>query len=80
MTMGDFFYDPVCVQASNGSTLQVVNDGDAPHSYTIEGTDLQSNLEPHDSGDLAIDGLTAGTVYEVTCIYHSNMTAALKAV
>jgi plastocyanin len=77
--MGDFFYEPTCLQASNGDTVEVVNDGDAPHTYTVDGTDLV-NLEPHDSGRFTVEGLSAGTVYEVTCIYHSNMTAALKAV
>jgi plastocyanin len=80
VTMGDFFYEPTCLQASNGDTVEVVNDGDAPHTFTVEGTDLGSNLEPHDTGELTFEGLTTGRVYEVTCIYHSNMTAALKAV
>jgi plastocyanin len=80
VTMGEFFYEPTCVQASNGTTLEIVNDGDAPHTFTLNDGKLQSNLEPHESGELAIDGLTPGTVYLVTCIYHSNMTSALKAV
>ena len=80
VSMGEFFYEPVCVQAENGTTIEVVNEGDAPHTYTVEGTDLESNLSPHDTGELTFAGLTSGTVYEVTCDYHSNMTAALKAV
>ena len=80
VAMGEFFYEPVCIQAENGATIEVVNEGDAPHTYTVEGTDLESNLGPHDTGELTFDGLTPGTVYEVTCTYHSNMTAALKAV
>ena len=80
VAMGEFFYEPVCLQAENGATIEVVNEGDAPHTYTVEGTDLESNLGPHDTGELTFEGLTPGTVYEVTCDYHSNMTAALKAV
>jgi len=80
VTLLDFDYDPTCLQASNGTTLEVVNDGDAPHTYTVKGTGVESNLEPHDTGELMIEGLTPGAVYEVICIYHSNMTAALKAV
>jgi plastocyanin len=80
VTTGEFFYEPVCVEASNGTTLEVVNDGDAPHTFTVKDVDLEADLGPHDTGELALDGLTAGTVYLVTCKYHSNMTAALKAV
>ena len=80
VSMGEFFYEPVCVQAENGTTIEVVNEGDAPHTYTVEGTDLESNLSPRDTGELTFQGLTPGTIYEVTCDYHSNMTAALEAV
>ena len=80
VSMGEFFYEPVCIQAENGTTIEVVNEGDAPHTYTVEGTDLEANLGPHDTGELTFEGLTSGTVYEITCDYHSNMTAALEAV
>lgn len=80
VTMGEFYYEPACLQASNGDTIEVINEGDAPHTYTVEDMDLQSNLEPHDEGELTIQGLTTGTVYRIVCIYHPNMTAALKVV
>jgi plastocyanin len=78
--MGELYFEPACLQASNGDTIRVVNEGEVIHSYTVRGTDVEANLEAGDEGDLTIDGLSAGTVYEVICIYHSDMKAALKVV
>src|SRR5262245_44162102 len=79
VTMGDFYYEPTCIEAENGSTIEVVNEGEIVHTFTVEGTDLDANLNGGDTGDLTFEGLTAGTVYEVICRYHDNMTAAVKA-
>jgi plastocyanin len=79
-TMGELYFEPACLQASNGDTIRIVNDGDVIHTYTVRGTDVEANLEGGGEGDLTIEGLTAGTVYEVVCIYHSDMKAALKVV
>jgi plastocyanin len=80
VTMGDFFYEPTCIEAKDGSTIEVVNEGEIVHTFTVEGTDLDANLKGGDTGELTFEGLTAGTVYEVICRYHNNMTAAVKAV
>lgn len=81
VTMGEFFYEPACAQASNGDTIEVINEGEVVHSWTLRSSEprVEANLDGGDMGELTLDGLTPGTVYEVYCIYHSNMVAAFKA-
>jgi plastocyanin len=78
--MGELYFEPACLQATDGDTIRVVNEGDVVHTYTVRGTDIEANIEGGGEGDITITGLTAGTVYEVICIYHSDMTASLKIV
>ena len=74
----DFDYGPRCIEASPGDTLELTNEGDAPHTFTIDDPDLSIDLPAGDEGTLVLDGVTAGTTYAVRCIYHSQMTASLR--
>jgi len=77
VTMDDFSYEPTCVEASVGTTLDVVNEGQAPHTFTIEadpGADL--DVPAGERGSLDVPHLDPGT-YSVTCTYHPQMEAAL---
>jgi plastocyanin len=78
VTMTDFAYTPACVEASEGDTLTVVNSGETPHTFTVTGVDLDVDVAAGATGELALDGVTAGTTYAVICTYHPQMVAALK--
>jgi plastocyanin len=72
----DFAFEPDCLSASSGSTIHLENAGDAPHSFTVQGTDVSVDLEAGASAVADLSGTEAGP-YAVTCIYHPQMTATL---
>lgn len=79
VTMGDFYYEPGCVEASSGTELEIVNDGKAPHTFTIEAeADVaEADVAAGDRAPLAVPDLAPGT-YRVVCTYHPQMEAALR--
>jgi plastocyanin len=79
VTMGDFFYEPTCVQASPGGELEVVNEGQAPHTFTVETetVDVEADVPAGERATLSVPDFEAGT-YRVTCTYHPQMEAALR--
>jgi plastocyanin len=78
VTMTDFAFAPTCIEAAAGDTLSLVNSGEAPHTFTLGAVGLESDVASGATGELALDGVTAGTTYEVTCSYHPQMVAALR--
>ncbi|MEX0985111.1 MAG: cupredoxin domain-containing protein [Actinomycetota bacterium] len=78
--MVDFDYTPACVQAEAGTDLRVVNADSSVHTYSVKDTGLSLDLPAGDEGSLTLAGVIAGTTYRVHCIYHPEMTAALKIV
>ena len=78
ITMGDFFYEPTCVEAPGGAQLEVVNDGDAPHTFTVEGADEKMEVDvPASERATLVVAPVVGT-YRVICTYHPQMEAALR--
>jgi plastocyanin len=75
--MVDFAYAPTCVEARPGTTLSVRNDGQAPHTFTVVGTDVDANVAAGQSERVDLSGIAPGT-YEVICTYHPQMVAALR--
>ncbi len=79
VTMGDFFYEPTCLETAGGAQLEVVNEGDAPHTFTVEGADetVEVDVPAGDRATLVVPPLGAST-YRVICTYHPQMEAALR--
>jgi plastocyanin len=75
--MKDFEYSPSCVAVAPGATLSLTNSGQTPHTFTVKAVDKSTDVAAGGSGSLDLSGVAAGT-YEVTCIYHPQMTAAVK--
>ena len=75
--MDDFSYVPACLQVDAGSTFAMNNVGSAPHTFTVEGTDVSVDVAAgaQDSADLS--GVAAGT-YTVLCTYHPQMKATIE--
>jgi plastocyanin len=79
VVMDEFVYLPDCVEASAGTELKLVNDGQTPHTFTVE-SDAETAEVDVASGEratLTVPDLTAGT-YQVSCTYHPQMEGALR--
>lgn len=77
IALADFEFEPVCVEASAGDTLTLINTGNAPHTYTVSDSDVNVNLDAGESGEAVLGDLADGT-YAVRCTYHPQMVGALK--
>jgi len=74
--LADFAFRPDCLAVDPEATISLENTGDAPHTFTVDGTDLDVNVDAGGSDDLRFDGVDPGT-YAVTCTYHPQMTATI---
>ena len=79
VTMADFSYEPGCVEAAPGDSLEIVNEGQAPHTFTVEsdGAEAEADVAAGERATLTVPDLAAGT-YRVICTYHPQMEAALR--
>ena len=79
VTATDNEFDPTTMTATAGATLEVTNDGEAPHNLSVEGEDIDVDIEPGSTQEVMLEGLDAGT-YRVFCKFHEDagMTATLE--
>ena len=75
--MDDFSYRPACVQVDAASTLALDNVGAAPHTFTVEGTDVSVDVAAGEQESADLSGVAAGT-YTVLCTYHPQMKATIE--
>lgn len=75
--MADFSYSPICVAVDEGETLEIPNTGAAPHTFTVEGTEIDVNVDAGGSATVDLVGVAPGT-YGVTCTLHPQMRGALQ--
>ncbi|MEX2203406.1 MAG: cupredoxin domain-containing protein, partial [Actinomycetota bacterium] len=74
--VNNFLFAPSDIEVTAGSEIEVKNgNANTPHTFTVEGTDVDLELSPMDSEDLTID-LDPGS-YDVICRFHGQMTATL---
>lgn len=74
--LADFAFRPDCLSADAGATITLDNTGDAPHTFTVTGTDVDFDLDAGSSVDASLSGVEPGA-YVVTCTYHPQMEATL---
>lgn len=74
--LADFAFRPDCLSTDAGATIALDNTGDAPHTFTVEGTDVDVNVEAGSSGEADLGTVDPGT-YTVTCTFHPQMEATL---
>ena len=75
ITMVDNAFEPADVTVSAGDTLTIVNTGQAPHTFTVEGEEIDEELDPGAESEVTID-LEAGS-YPFVCKLHPEMTGNL---
>lgn len=74
--LADFVFRPDCLSAEAGAAISLENTGDAPHTFTVEGTDVDFDLDAGDSVEASLSGVAPGR-YAVTCTFHPQMDATL---
>ncbi|HEX2025275.1 MAG TPA: cupredoxin domain-containing protein, partial [Actinomycetota bacterium] len=55
LSMVDNAFEPADLTVSSGATVEVSNDGQAPHNITIEGTDIDEDVESGASTSITVD-------------------------
>lgn len=77
--VNNFLFSPSDIEVAAGSEIEVENgNASTPHTFTVQGTDIDLELSPMDSEDVTID-LDPGT-YDVICRFHGQMKATLTVV
>jgi plastocyanin len=71
--LADFAFRPDCLSVDAGATIALENTGDAPHTFTVGGTDLDVKVDPGGSDEVGFE-VEPGT-YSVTCTFHPQMEA-----
>jgi plastocyanin len=74
--LADFAFRPDCLSADAGATISLENSGEAPHTFTVDGTDVDFDLDAGAATQASLSGVDPG-LYAVTCTYHPQMTATL---
>jgi len=74
--LADFEFAPECIGAAKGDTIALENTGVTPHTFTVEGTDVDVNIKVGAGGEADLTGVAAGA-YAVTCTYHPQMTGTI---
>jgi plastocyanin len=77
LTMEDNEFQPADLTVSAGTELELVNEGQAPHTFTVTDGDIDEQVEAGQSSSTTID-LEAGT-YDFVCRFHeaAGMTGTL---
>lgn len=78
LTAANFAFDPASLTAAAGSTIEFTNEDDAEHSFTIDGKDVDEDVEGGASTSVDLGSLAAGN-YDFYCKYHKDsMTGTLE--
>jgi plastocyanin len=73
----DFSFEPTCVQVQASATLTLNNTGSAAHTFTVQGTGIDVEVDPGATEQETLGGLAPDT-YAVTCRFHPEMHGALR--
>jgi plastocyanin len=77
LTMVDNAFEPADLTVASGTELQLSNEGQAPHTFTVQGNGIDEEVEAGQSSSVTID-LEAGD-YDFVCEFHEaqGMTGTL---
>ncbi len=76
LTADNFAFSPTAIEVKAGDEIYIENaNASTPHTFTIDGTDVDVTLTPGEVSEAAID-LDPGT-YDFHCRFHSVMTGTL---
>lgn len=76
LTADNFAFSPTALEVKSGAEISIENAAPGtPHTFTVDGTDIDLELSPGDVEDETID-LDPGT-YAFHCRFHASMTGTL---
>jgi plastocyanin len=70
LSMTDNAFDPASLTLGAGESLEVSNDGAAAHNITIEGTDVDEDVDPGQSTSITVDAEPGD--YTMFCEFHRS--------
>jgi plastocyanin len=72
--LDDFYFEPTVLQGEAGQTLtlSLFNEGDNPHTFTIEDQDVDEELEPGQEGVTVDVTFPDSGVVLFTCRFHAG--------
>jgi plastocyanin len=72
--LDDFYFEPTVLQGEAGQTLTVslFNEGDNPHTFTIEDQDIDEELEPGQEGVTVDVTFPDSGAVPFTCRFHAG--------
>ena len=78
--LDDFYFEPTVLQGSQGKKveLELKNEGNVEHSFTVDSQGIDKELEPGDEGEVTVTIPKSGAI-SFYCKYHksSGMAGAL---
>ena len=78
LTAANFAFDPASLTAAAGDTIEFTNEDDAEHSFTIDDSDVDEDVDGGGSTTVDLGSLDAGS-YDFYCKYHKDsMTGTLE--
>jgi plastocyanin len=71
--LDDFYFEPTVLQGRPGEkvTLELKNEGQVEHSFTIDSENIDKDLEPGDEGEVTVTIPQSGVV-SFYCKYHKG--------
>jgi plastocyanin len=77
LTMVDNAFEPADLTVASGTELQLANEGESPHTFTVQGDGIDEEVEAGQSSSVTID-LDPGD-YDFICEFHEaqGMTGTL---
>ena len=70
LSMVDNAFEPAALTVASGATVEVSNDGEAPHNITIEGEGIDEDVDAGQSTSVTFDLATGD--YTMFCEYHRD--------
>ena len=78
LAAANFAFDPATLTAPVGATIEFTNEDDAEHSFTIDDSDVDADVDGGASTTVDLGSLEAGS-YDFYCKYHKDsMTGTLE--
>jgi plastocyanin len=69
----DFYFEPTVLEGEAGQalTVNVANEGDAPHTFTVDELQIDQELQPGDSGTVEVSFPDSGALV-FYCRFHAD--------
>ena len=73
LELDNFYFEPTYIKAPGGSTatIELFNEGSAPHTFTIDALEVDEELQPDERKTIEVE-LGTETRYEFYCRFHGD--------